>query len=562
MIIGLDMGGTHIDGVIIKNDRVVKTIKKPTDREDLFKSIWSTLEELVEDYDKSNIKRINLSTTVSTNAIVEDKISKVGMIIQSGPGLKNDFAFCGDNRQFISGYIDHRGVAVEELDIDEVQDAIQLYKERKIEACAIITKFSTRNPQYELDIKEQIGDDLGEITMGHRMSGKLNFPRRVYTSYLNSAVHSTFKDFSINIKKSLEREGIETSLYILKADAGTMDIETAEKRPVETILSGPAASFMGISSMVETEEDAILLDIGGTTTDIFFLADGIPLFEPLGAKISDYNTLVRAIYSVSIGLGGDSSIRVEGKDIKIGPERKGRPYALGGPSPTPTDAMIYLRHIDIEEDDKRKKAEEAMMILGEKLNMPRSKVADLILDKMGELIKNKTDELLEDINSKPVYTVRELLHGKKIEPKSISIIGGPANVLAGVLEKLYGLPCKFPLNYDVANAIGAALAKPTLDITMTADTEMGILSVSELGVHEKISNNYSIDDAKERAIELLKEASISMGMDENEIEAEITEENSFNMVRGFSTSGKNIRIKAQIKPGHILKLRSGNKNES
>ncbi len=561
MIIGLDMGGTHIDGVIIKNDRVVKTIKKPTDREDLFKSIWSTLEELVEDYDKSDIKRINLSTTVSTNAIVEDKISKVGMIIQSGPGLKNDFVFCGDNRQFISGYIDHRGVAVEELDIGEVQDAIQLYKKRKIEACAVITKFSTRNPQYELAIKEQIERDLGEITMGHRMSGKLNFPRRVYTSYLNSAVHSTFKDFSVNIKKSLEKEGIETSLYILKADAGTMDIETAEKRPVETILSGPAASFMGISSMVETEEDSILLDIGGTTTDIFFLADGIPLFEPLGAKISDYNTLVRAIYSVSIGLGGDSSISVEGKGLKIGPERKGRPYALGGPSPTPTDAMIYLRYIDIE-DDKRKKSEEAMMILGEKLNMPASKAADLILDRMGELIKNKTDELLEDINSKPVYTVRELLHGKKIEPRSISIIGGPANVLAGVLEKLYNLPCKFPPNYDVANAIGAALAKPTLDITMTADTEMGVLSVSELGVHEKISNNYSIDDAKERAIELLKEAAISMGMDENEIEAEITEESSFNMVRGFSTSGKNIRIKAQIKPGHILKLRSGNKNES
>lgn len=561
MIIGLDMGGTHIDGVIIKNDRVVKTIKKPTDREDLFKSIWSTLEELVEDYDKSDIKRINLSTTVSTNAIVEDKISKVGMIIQSGPGLKNDFVFCGDNRQFISGYIDHRGVAVEELDIGEVQDAIQLYKKRKIEACAVITKFSTRNPQYELAIKEQIERDLGEITMGHRMSGKLNFPRRVYTSYLNSAVHSTFKDFSVNIKKSLEKEGIETSLYILKADAGTMDIETAEKRPVETILSGPAASFMGISSMVETEEDSILLDIGGTTTDIFFLADGIPLFEPLGAKISDYNTLVRAIYSVSIGLGGDSSISVEGKGLKIGPERKGRPYALGGPSPTPTDAMIYLRYIDIE-DDKRKKSEEAMMILGEKLNMPASKAADLILDRMGELIKNKTDELLEDINSKPVYTVRELLHGKKIEPRSISIIGGPANVLAGVLEKLYNLPCKFPPNYDVSNAIGAALAKPTLDITMTADTEMGVLSVSELGVHEKISNNYSIDDAKERAIELLKEAAISMGMDENEIEAEITEESSFNMVRGFSTSGKNIRIKAQIKPGHILKLRSGNKNES
>ena len=562
MIIGLDMGGTHIDGVIIKDNQVIDTIKKLTDKEDLFNSIWTTLEELLKDYDKSKIKRINLSTTVSTNAIVEKKTSPVGMIIQSGPGINNDFSSCEGEIQTISGYVDHRGILVEDLDMVEIQRAIALFKEKELSSCAIVSKFSTRNPHNELNIGEMLEKDFDTITLGHRMSGKLNFPRRVYTSYLNSAVHSTFKDFSTNIEKALEKEKINSQIYILKADGGTMDIKTAEERPVETILSGPAASFMGISALLNTNDDAILLDIGGTTTDIFFLADGVPLFEPLGAKISEYNTLVRAIYSVSIGLGGDSSISVEENKIKIGPRRIGKPYALGGPNPTPTDAMIYLGLMEIPEKASKEKAKEAMELLGKKLNILPNDVAELILNTMAHIIKKKTDELLLEINSKPVYTVKELLHGKKIEPKTINIIGGPANVLAPILEKHYNKPCNFPVNYHVANAIGAALAKPTMEITMLADTSQGILSIPELGIYEKISKSYTLSEAKDRAMELLKTSAISMGVREDTIESEITEESSFNMVDGFYTKGKNIRIKAQIKPGHILKLRGDIENES
>lgn len=562
MIIGLDMGGTHIDGVIIKDKQVINTIKKLVNKEDLFNSIWTTLEDLLKGYDKSKIKRINLSTTVSTNAIVEKKTLPVGMIIQSGPGINNDFSSCEGEIQTISGYVDHRGIVVEDLDIVEIQRVIALFKEKEIKSCTIVSKFSTRNPHNELNIAGMLKEEFGTITLGHRMSGKLNFPRRVYTSYLNSAVHSTFKDFSINIKRALEKEGINAPLYILKADGGTMEIETAEERPVETILSGPAASFMGISALLNTGEDAILLDIGGTTTDIFFLANGVPLFEPLGAQISEYNTLVRAIYSVSIGLGGDSSISVEENKIKIGPRRIGKPYALGGPNPTPTDAMIYLELMEIPDKYSKEKAEEAMELLGKELSLTNKEVGRLIIHTMADIIKKKTDELLLEINSKPVYTIRELLHEKKIEPKTINIIGGPANILAAILESYYNMPSYFPENYHVANAIGAALAKPTIEITMLADTSQGILSVPELGIYEKIPKDYTLNEAKERAMALLKSSAISMGLKEEAMESEITEASSFNMIDGFQTKGKNIRIKAQIKPGHILKLRSDIENES
>lgn len=554
MIIGLDMGGTHIDAVIIKDRKVIHSIKRLTNRDDLFISIWTTLKDLLEGFDKSKIKRINLSTTISTNAIVENKVLSVGMIIQAGPGLNSEPLACGDENKFVSGYVDHRGVEIRALDKVEIKKAKTLFLEKGIKACSVVGKFSTRNPNHELDIAKMLGSEFNTVTLGHRMSGKLNFPRRVFTSYLNSAVFSTFNDFSRNIKKSLEKEGIDTALYILKADGGTMDINLAEKMPVETILSGPAASFMGLSSLIASPEDAILLDIGGTTTDIFFLSQGSPLFEPLGAKISKYKTLVRAIYSFSIGLGGDSSIAVENSSLHIGPKRDGRPFAFGGPSPTPTDAMIYLDLMALPSGASKEKAKEALSVLSAQIKKSEKETAKLILSKMAKIIKTKTDELLLDINSKPIYTIDELLHVKLVTPKAIYIIGGPASILSRALKEEYSLPCHVPVNYAVANAIGAALAKPTFEISLLANTSLGTLAVPELGIYESVSKHYSLQDAKERASSLLREFSKKNNLDQKNTEIEITEESSFNMVRGFSTSGKNIRIKAQIKPGHIMNL--------
>lgn len=553
MIIGLDMGGTNVDGVIIENGRIINRVKKTTNRNDLFDSIWAALKELLIGIDRSKIDRINLSTTISTNAIVENKTDPVGMIIQPGPGIPCDFLACGDENIFISGYIDHRGEIIEHFKQEEIEKAIKLFREKNIKSCGVVTKFSTRNPKFEKDIKEILEKDFFPISMGHTVSGKLNFPRRVYTTYLNSAVHNTFNEFSRSIKESLYQEGIDAPIFILKADGGTMNISTAEERPVETILSGPAASFMGINAMVPTNEDAILLDIGGTTTDIFFLVDGVPLFEPLGIKIDRYKTLVRAIYSVSIGLGGDSSINIENGQIKIGPLREGKPYAFGGPKPTPTDAMITL---GLMNTGNRKKAYDSMVSLGRELNISPEEVAQLILDTMGDITKDKVEELLADINSHPVYTIKELLYGKKIEPKVVNVIGGPAKILAPILERKFNLPCCFPKDYHVANAVGAALAKPTTEINMLVNTSKGILSVPELELFEKIDRTFTIDKARRKAMELIRESALSLGAINEEIEAEIVEESSFNMVRGFYTTGKNIRIKAQVKPGLIFELRS------
>lgn len=562
VLVGLDMGGTHIDGVVIKDKNIFKTIKNVVNKDNLFMTIWTTLKELLQGIDYSSIKRINLSTTISTNAIIEDTISRVGMLISSGPGVHNDFSSIKGVVQLLSGSIDHRGVEVEELNIGQLYKSLELFKKKNITHSAVITKFSNRNPEHELSIQQMIEPYMKSVTVGHRMSGILNFPRRVYTSYLNAAVVAPFETFATHIQASLEKEGIGVPIYILKADGGTMDMQSALLRPVETILSGPSASFLGCMALSSITQDALLLDIGGTTTDIFFLSDGVPLFDPLGATIAGYKTLVRAIYSHSIGCGGDSSVEVKDNNLTIGPMRKGPPYAYKGPSVTPTDAMICLNLIPNLSKEVINRAKEGVALIMNQLNISLEETSHLILETMIKQIKITTDTLLAQINSKPVYTVKELLHGKKVVPSSVHVIGGPASALMHLIEKEYNIPTHVPQNYEVANAIGAALARVTVDVTLLADTSIGKLSVPESGVYEDIDTHYTVEMAKKRVISLLKESVKKMGSGEKEIEYEITEASSFNMVQGFSTKGKNIRVMGQVRP-HLMYTIGGNKsNES
>lgn len=547
MYIGIDMGGTNIDGVIISKGKIIKKIKNIVNREDIFNSILFTIKELVKDIDKSKIKRINLSTTISTNAIVENKISDVAMILETGPGINYDFNEISDDIFYIKGYIDHRGKIVKNIDIDEIENIKIKLKEKNIDSLAIVTKFSTRNPSFENKLNDYFKNDFNNITLGHSISGKLNFPRRVNTTYLNTAVYKTYENFVKNIKKALEKENINGDIFVLKADGGTMYLEDSKNKPVETILSGPAASFMGINALFKNEEDSVLLDIGGTTTDIFFLVDGIPVFEPMGIEIDGYKTLVRAIYSNSIGVGGDSVVEILNGKIKIGPERKDKPMALGGKYPTPTDAMIVLEELNIGDKNKSLKG---INILAKELNIDEIELSKLILETMLDKIYIKVNELLDKINSKPLYTVREVLENRKVIPKEIKIIGGPANILSKYIEDKFKIKTNYPKNFEIANAIGAAVSKPTFEINLLADTDREILSIPEINLYEKINHNFNLENARNITLNSLENIGKKYG---DNIETEIVEENSFNMIDGY-TRGKNIRIKAQIKPGIIYKI--------
>ena len=563
MILAIDMGGTHIDGVLLRQGVLLKSVKHEVDRADLFNSIWQCLQDLLQGQEKGEITRIHLSTTICTNAIVENKVSRVGVIVQSGPGINWDFDRLGDNLHYLSGSTDHRGIVTDNFRQSDLQTIRASFQDKGVESLAVISKFSPRNPDTEQKIGDFFADDYQEITLGHRLSGKLNFPRRVQTAYLNAAIADSFRSFANSMLTALAEEAITAPVYILKADGGTVDLDTAMQRPVETILSGPAASFVGISALFPpTDKDAVLLDIGGTTTDIFFLAAGLPLFEAAGIEIDGRKTLVRAVYSNSVGLGGDSYVYQDKEEIRIGPERRGPAVAFGGQDLTPTDALVYL---GLMGGKYPQKATEALAVFAADMGLDTEACARRIVTIFCDTIRQRIEEILGHINSSPVYTIRDLLQGKQVKPQSIKLIGGPAKALAGPLQEASGLEVSFPENYEIANALGAGLARPTTEISLYANTERRILSIAELDIYQTIDKSFNLAQAEEIALKAVTRAGLAMGLPPDQIEAEIIESSSFNMVRGFMGRERNIRVRAQIKPGLLYDLQEaeqGGRHES
>ncbi|MBN2398618.1 MAG: hydantoinase/oxoprolinase family protein [Deltaproteobacteria bacterium] len=555
MIVGIDVGGTHTDAVLLDTLRIKKTAKVVTNQDNLIESLAAVTEEILNGEDPATVERIVLSTTISTNAIIQGKTSRVGMILAGGPGLSPEMLRIGEDTHFISGYVNHRGIEITGTDRGEITRIADIFEREEIGHVGIVGKFSTRNPSLETEIGGILSDRFRHLSFGHLMSGNLNFPRRTATTYLNAAIWDTYGAFVASVTDFVDRMRITAPVYILKADGGTSKISQSVGYPVGSILSGPAASIMGILSLSDGNEDAIALDIGGTTTDIAIFADGVPLLEPLGVTIGGRKTLIRGLLTRSIGVGGDSRVGYGEGRITIGPERDGPAAAFGGPSPTPTDAMIVLGLTDIGD---REKATEAMQEIADRANRPLEETAQDIFELACREILSAAEELVEEISRKPVYTVHEILEGKQIAPRVMYVVGGPAGPMAPYLERMQGIPARVPGHAEVANAIGAALARTTTEVTLLADTEKGEVIIAEEGIQAPIPRGFTRQDAIGLCEETLRARALRMGAKEDDIEMEIIEDQTFNMVRGMGyTTGRNIRIKAQVKPGLIAGFGQG-----
>ncbi len=542
MIIGIDVGGTHADGVLIEGTGVVAKSKVSVDHANLKDSIITLLESLLPE-NREAVKRIHLSTTLCTNAIVNDNLEDVGMFVQAGPGMNPEFLDCGDNLFFLSGAVDHRGYVQRSPASSEVETAVAELKSKKISSIGIVTKFSYRNNVHELWVKDQLDGAFPHISMGHRISGIPNFPRRVYTTWLNGALKTQFELFREAMEEGFRQLKIDCPCYILKADGGTIPFANACNFPCQSIHSGPSASVMGALALHEDIGDTVLLDIGGTTTDIAIFADGVPLLEPYGATVANRPTLIRALLTRSIGLGGDSSVTWQGGIFKIGPEKRGMPVALGGEVPTPTDGMIVLGRIQA---GSRERAVEAMQTLCP-FRSAEETAAEL-LHCFAEKIQEAVDEMLEEVFCRPVYTVSALLHREKIHPRRLIAIGGPAEALQRELAECFQLDCTVPPDYEVANAIGAARARLTVQASLYGDSGAGRLSIPEISCMEPVSAGFSMEEAEIRLEEAITAMAAEMGMEEA-VEIDFVERLETNTIKGFSTTGKIISLKAQIRPG-------------
>ncbi|NTW38093.1 MAG: hydantoinase/oxoprolinase family protein, partial [Syntrophobacteraceae bacterium] len=245
MIIGLDVGGTHTDAVIIGNEGVHRLTKVPTDPSNLFGSVWAAIEEVTRNVPPEAIRRAVLSTTLTTNSIAEGKLQKTGMIVSGGPGIDPENYRTNKHYYSIAGSIDHRGREIQPVDPMEIEAIGARFHAEGIRHVGVVSKFSVRNPLHEVQIGRILNSGFDFVVLGHHLSGNLSFPRRIATAYLNAAVYAVHRQFFQAVHESLAQKGLEIPIYILKADGGTMNLETSLNSPGQSILSGPAASVMG-----------------------------------------------------------------------------------------------------------------------------------------------------------------------------------------------------------------------------------------------------------------------------------------------------------------------------
>ncbi|MEW6258431.1 MAG: hydantoinase/oxoprolinase family protein [Thermodesulfobacteriota bacterium] len=550
MIIGLDVGGTHTDVVLLAEDGIREAVKVPTDPTDLFHTVLSGITRVTANVDPACLQRIVLSTTLATNAVAQGRLPNVGMIVSAGPGMDPDGFRTNEHYVCVRGCIDHRGREIEPIDPNEVRQAAERFRRQDITHVGIVGKFSVRNPAHEIAIQQALPEGFDRIFLGHRVSGSLNFPRRIATTYLNAAVFPIHHAFFGAVRQSLAERGIHVPIHIMKPDGGTMLLEASVDQPAQTILSGPAASVMGSLAFAFDEEDAIVLDIGGTTTDIALLVHLAPVLNPNGITVGTYKTLIRSMESHSLALGGDSAVVIDPNGVlKIGPERKGFSLAFGGPCPTPTDALCILGKIRTGSVDR---AIEGYRPIARELGCDIEQAAHRVLDTLCQTIVSEAMALLNRINEKPVYTIHEMLEGYRVHPKKILLMGGPAPFLASRIEGFAeGMQVGVVPRWDVANAIGAALARTTTEVVLFADTQQEIAIAPEEGWKEKVDRHFDKAKAIEAATAILRNKAVRLGAGKDDLETEVIEEYQFNMVRGFYTTGRNIRVRVQIKPGLI-----------
>ena len=564
MLLGLDVGGTFTDAVIIDGHRVVATAKRRTTKDNLMNGIGEALDAVLEGYDTSNIEQVTLSTTVVTNTIVEEKEQVVDLYVVTGPGRNVDDIF-PVKPIYLQGYTDHRGIVVERTPADAVRGIANMVQTRSgTDLAAVSAKFGVRNPQEELSITEELKNIYHAISNGSLLSGSLNFPRRTISAYFNSAVTPVFTVFKKNVEDALSARNIVAPLHILKADGGSLPVEHMVSRPVETAFTGPAATVLGLSALgVIGNQHTVALDIGGTTTDISLWKHGRPLMTKNGVSIREYPSAVRSFAVTSVGIGGESVVRLKNGNLTVGPERVGPSVALGGVEPTLGDALIVLGHANYGDFNLASRAlqdlADAIQAALQSNNINTSNnqltliktasdVAKLILQNALETIQRGVDEVITVENKCPIYVVADIVNPDIFVPEHIVVVGGTAPSLGASIGEYMDLPITIPENAAVANAIGAALALSTIELTVHVDTKRRLLVIPELGIKQQNCTLKRAEQVVERDKEALSEEALRLGLDTAQ-EIEIISIEDFPVVEGWQSMERLITVKVQLAAG-------------
>ncbi len=320
--LGIDAGGTYTDAVIYDFDAgaVAGKAKALTTHHDPLIGISAALDRLDSTL-LAGVSVVALSTTFATNAIVEDSGGEPGCIIMPHEGF-DEARIRWPHRAIIGGRMSIAGEELAPLDEEGCRRAVRALLAAGVDAFAVSGYGSVRNPAHELRAREIIADECDlPVVCGHELSGRLNFINRANTAALNARLLPLIARLLDAARRTLGERGIAAPLMVVKGDGSLINVDTARQRPVETILSGPAASVLGARHLAG-EGDAMVIDVGGTTTDAAIIVEGRPRLSPEGARVGGWQTSVEAVRIRTSGLGGDSAIDFNvDRDLLVGPRR-------------------------------------------------------------------------------------------------------------------------------------------------------------------------------------------------------------------------------------------------
>ena len=321
--LGIDAGGTYTDTVIydIHQSLTLSKRKALTTKWDFTVGISEALSKL--DQKKlGQVEMVSLSTTLATNAIVEGEGQKVGMIIMPPYGRLDPQEISYEPKAIIAGQLEINGKEITPLDELQIKRVVrQMVAKDDVKAFAVSGYAGAINPAHELEVKRIIHEETGLfVTCGHELSGILNFKTRAHTAMLNARIIPKLAKLLMDLEKVLAELGIRAPIVVVKGDGTLMSAQMAKERPVETILSGPAASVAGARHLTGLQ-NALVVDMGGTTTDTAALTDGTVSVCESGSNVGGHRTHVKALEIRTAGLGGDSLIQWDKGRFSIGPRR-------------------------------------------------------------------------------------------------------------------------------------------------------------------------------------------------------------------------------------------------
>lgn len=443
--LGIDVGGTNTDAVLISEDlKVVGSVKVPTS-DDIYTGIVESIRKVLEVFpiDKSDIFQAMLGTTQCTNAIVERKnLAPVGVLRLSAPAATaivpmidwdSDLASTVVDYCIAHGGYEYDGKEISSFDENEVRSFFRKIK-GKVNAVAISSCFACVRNEHEVKAAEICREELGNnvhISISSEI-GSMGLIERENATILNAALYKVAESFTEGFSSSLEDEGIKNAkLYLSQNDGTLMTMDYAKKYPILTIACGPTNSIRGANYLCNSD-DAIVIDVGGTTADIGVIQHGFPRQSSQAAEIGGVRTNFRMPDVISIGLGGGSIVRKhEDGSVTVGPDSVGfrlteKALIFGGDTLTATDIAVAAGMYD----------------LGDK-NLVSNLDEDLI-NKAIHAIKSKVEDAVDSIKISS-------------DPVPVILVGGGSIIVPSKIEGAKSIST--PEFFGTANAIGSAISK-------------------------------------------------------------------------------------------------------